>query len=101
MAVYVDDMFRYPLGQYRSMKMSHMIADTSDELVTMAFLIGVAPKWIQYPDTYKEHFDVSMAMRRNAVKLGAIEIDLRQYPVMVNWRRDHGFMPPPDVLHLL
>ena len=31
--VYVDDMYLYPLGQYRGMKMSHMIADTDDAIV--------------------------------------------------------------------
>lgn len=29
MAVYVDDMWRVPLGRYGRMKMSHMMADTS------------------------------------------------------------------------
>lgn len=40
MAVYVDDMYIIPLGQFGNMKMSHMIADTKEELLEMADKIG-------------------------------------------------------------
>ena len=78
MAVYVDDMYKSPMGQFGRMKMSHMIADTHEELMDMAQKIGINKKWIQYPGAYREHFDVSMSLRKKAVEFGAIEITMRQ-----------------------
>lgn len=72
--VYVDDM-EAPYGR---MVMCHMIADTTEELMRMADRIGVNRKWIQYPGTYKEHFDICKAMRRKAVEFGAKEITWRE-----------------------
>jgi hypothetical protein len=69
-SVYVDDM-KAPFGR---MIMCHMIADTSEELHAMAASIGVARKWCQYPDSPREHYDICLAMRAKAVKLGAKEI---------------------------
>lgn len=78
MAVYVDDMYKNPIGAFGRMKMSHMIADSKEQLIEMAKKIGVNPKWIQYPDTYKEHFDISMGKRILAIQNGAIEISYRE-----------------------
>jgi len=74
MAVYVDDMY----AQYGRMKMSHMIADTPDELDAMADRIGVDRRWKQRAGTVFEHYDVSIGARAKAVKLGAIELTLRE-----------------------
>lgn len=74
MSVYVDDM-RAP---YKSMLMCHMIADTAEELLAMADRIGVRRKWIQYPATPKEHFDICLAKRELAVKAGALEVTARE-----------------------
>lgn len=95
MTVYVDDMFRYPIGKFRRMKMSHLIADTSDELLAMVDTIGVARKWIQKPGTPLEHFDIAMVKRELAVKAGAIEITYRQYGVMVGQRIGVGTLGTP------
>jgi hypothetical protein len=83
MAVYVDDMYDFKkynsnVGQFGRMKMSHMVADTSSELVEMANKIGVNKKWIQYPGTPREHFDICMSKRKLAIKNGAVEITWRQ-----------------------
>ncbi len=78
MSVYVDDM-RAPFGR---MVMCHMVADTSEELHVMADCIGVARRWVQYPGTYKEHYDVCLAMRATAVHLGAQEITWRECGIM-------------------
>ena len=78
MAVFIDDMYKTPLGQFGRMKMSHMAADSTAELLTMADKIGVARKWIQYPGTAKEHFDVCLSARAKAVKAGAIEVGMRE-----------------------
>ena len=84
MAVYVDDMFSRKLGKYGRMKMSHMMADTTEELLHMVDLIGVKRKWIQYPNTPKEHFDISFVYRQKAIKYGAIPITMRE---MVIYRK--------------
>lgn len=73
MAVYVDDM-EAPYGR---LIMCHMVADTHRELVEMADRIGVARKWLQMPNTSREHFDVCQSKRRKAVALGAVELTRR------------------------
>jgi hypothetical protein len=70
MGVYVDDM-RAP---FRRMIMCHMAADTTDELNAMADKIGVQRKWIQYPGTWKEHYDICLEMRAKAIQFGAVPI---------------------------
>ena len=67
MSVYVDDM-EAPFGR---MKMCHMIADSTDELLAMADTIGVARKWIQKAGTPREHFDIALGKKRLAIEAGA------------------------------
>ena len=83
MAVYVDNM---KVG-YGRMKMCHMIADTTDELLAMADRVGVARRWLQHSGTHREHFDVCMAKRALAVKAGAIEVTMRDIGLMLRERR--------------
>jgi len=68
--VYVDSM----QAPYGNMIMCHMIADTTEELLKMADDIGVKRKWIQYPGTNKEHFDICLSKKWKAIMLGAKEI---------------------------
>lgn len=84
MSVYVDNAF-IPFG---NMLMCHMVADTTDELLAMVDKIGVKRKWIQYPGTYEEHFDIAKGKRELAISFGAIPIDWREYPDKVNAKRD-------------
>ena len=86
MAVYVDDMYRVPLGQFGRMKMSHMIADSTEELLAMADRIGLARRWLQHGGTTREHFDIALSKRAEAVKAGAVEITLREYVAKVRAR---------------
>ena len=74
MAVYVDDMS----ADYRGMKMCHMSADSTEELLAMADRIGVQRRWIQSAGTWKEHFDICLSKRAKAVKAGAVEVTMRQ-----------------------
>lgn len=76
--VYVDNMHQHKIGNYRGMKMSHMIADTTEELLDMATKIGVDHKWIQYQGTAREHFDICLSKRKKAVSLGAKEITWKE-----------------------
>lgn len=77
MAVYVDDMYKNPIGEFGRMKMSHLIADTTEELLAMVDKIGVQRKWIQYSGTWEEHFDIAMGKRTLAIKFGATPISMR------------------------
>lgn len=83
MTVYVDNM----KAPYRRMKMCHMLADTTDELLEMADRIGVARKWIQKAGTHWEHFDICQSKRALAVEAGAAEITMREAGRICNARR--------------
>ena len=83
MSVFVDDMAA-PFGR---MVMCHMIGDTSAELMEMASRVGVSARWLQYPGTYKEHFDICKAKRSQAVALGALEIGRRELAAKISARR--------------
>ena len=84
MTVYVDDM-QAPFGR---MKMCHMIADSTEELLAMADRIGVQRKWLQHAGTHHEHFDIAMAKRRLAVAAGAVEVSRLQLGRMLRDRRE-------------
>jgi len=83
MSVYVDDMN----ANFGRMIMSHMIADSTQELLEMATAIGVDHKWIQDTGTYKEHFDISKSKRVLAIKQGAIPVTYREIGMMLSRRR--------------
>jgi len=55
--------------EYRRMKMSHMIADTDEELYKMIDKIGVQKKW-----KHNDHYDICLSKKKLAIKNGAIEI---------------------------
>lgn len=99
MATYVDDMYLYPIGQFqrggRLYKMSHLIADTQNELLAMCIHIGVATQWIQYPGTPREHFDITMTKRELAIKAGAIDIPYRTLSMMTLRREVIGSLGIP------
>ena len=84
--VYIDN---FNAG-YGRMKMCHMIADTTEELLGMVRAIGVQTKWIQYPGTANEHFDICLSKKRKALELGAKEIGFREYASMVRNREQTG-----------
>jgi hypothetical protein len=94
--VFVDDMYLYPMGQFGRMKMSHMIADTDEELHAMAAQIGVARRWHQAPPRHDSHYDIAMVMRTLAIAAGAVPITLRQLSTMNMHRRRTGVLPSLD-----
>lgn len=86
MAVYVDNMKAdyYPKHRpKRKYVMSHMIADTDDELHAMAVRIGVARRWFQKGD----HYDVTQSSKALALTYGAVQITWRVCSCMIMNRR--------------
>ena len=84
MPVYVDNA-RNP---YKGMLMSHMVADSRAELLAMASRVGVAARWIQFPDTPKEHFDICAGKREAALAAGALPVSTRDIARLI--RRKSG-----------
>jgi len=91
--VYVDN-FDEVGKKLNRMKMCHMIADSRDELMAMAEMIGVNKKWIQNSGEQKEHFDISRAKKSLAIKNGATEINMRRLAAMVKTRNLEWYMTP-------
>ncbi|WP_136441617.1 DUF4031 domain-containing protein [Pacificoceanicola onchidii] len=89
MAVYVDDM-QAPFGR---MKMCHMMADSTEELLAMADRIGVSRKWLQKPGSHREHFDIALSKRRLAVAGGAVEVKRRDLGMLMRKRSGKSFDP--------
>lgn len=90
MTVYVDDMHRYSLGRYGRMKMSHMIADTAEELHAMAARIGVARRFYQ-----GDHYDIAMSKRALAVSAGAVEVSMMELSSMCRRQKVEGHCGDP------
>lgn len=91
MTVYVDDMHALPMGRLGRMKMSHMIADTEEELHAMADRIGVARKWYQ-----GDHYDIALSKRALAIAAGAVSVTVRQLAFMAMNRRAGFPIGTPD-----
>lgn len=56
----------------------HMLADTLDELHAMAAAIGSKRSWFQISRTGVPHYDIPLFRRAEAIKLGAIEIGMKE-----------------------
>jgi len=77
MPIYVDDSFiPYKSKRGRIYKMSHMIADTPDELFEFALKLGLKMDWFQ-PKSFP-HFDVTKTVRTKAIKNGAESLTTRE-----------------------
>ena len=91
MAVYIDS---YD-ASFGKMKMCHMIADTTEELLEMVDKIGVQRKWIQEPGTKHEHFDICLSKKKLALSFGAIEINWKELVALLE---DRNNKPVPKTL---
>lgn len=89
-SVYVDN-YKGRLGR---MTMCHMIADSTEELLVMAFLIGIKHKWLQHAGEPDEHFDICLSKRKAAVANGAIEITAREGVAKIIARRHASVASP-------
>lgn len=86
--VFVDDMYLIPLGYYRGMHMSHMIASDEDELHAMAKKLNLRRQWYQ-----GDHYDIAKTKRAKAIALGVVPITLRQCSAMRMIRDRSGVLP--------
>jgi hypothetical protein len=68
------------------MKMSHMIADSLEELHAMAKAIGVNKKWFQ--PTNHPHYDICKAKRQLALQNGAIAVSERELVKMMRKKNE-------------
>jgi hypothetical protein len=93
--MYLSKMGEYKRGPH-VYKMSHMIADTDEELHAMAARIGVQRKWFQKAGTSTRHYDITMTMRAKAVAAGAVEITMKQAALMCRHRRLTGGLCKPE-----
>ena len=86
MPLYVDHL-RIPFGR---MRMSHLMADTKEELLRAAGALGLKHRWLQNEDQPKEHFDVSESKRKLAIdRLGAVPVTGRELVEIVR-RKQSG-----------
>lgn len=85
MSVYVDR----AMIPYRGMLMSHMIADTSAELHTMARRLGLKSEWYQN-DGFFPHYDICAKKRSIAIGMGAIELSRREMALKMRELRRFG-----------
>ena len=83
MSLYVDHA-RLP---YRRMLMSHLLADTSEELRKAEKLLGLPTNSVQYLGTPKEHLDVCESKRATAIKMGAIEVTSKELVLLIRKKR--------------
>jgi hypothetical protein len=88
LTIYVDDAFI----SYGLMKMSHMMADTDEELHGMADALGLNRRHFQQVRS-GDHYDVSKGYRERALKLGAITIKPRQMAAYAWFKRTYNSAP--------
>lgn len=87
MTVYVDDAFIPARVGRITARWCHMAADTREELDAMAARIGLSMAWIQYPGTWKEHYDLTESRRAAAIAAGAVVTSRRE---LVAWMTERN-----------
>jgi len=64
-----------------------MMADTHQELMTMAKRLRLKEEWLQKKGSRGEHFDLTPRTRERAVGYGAVEISARELIGIRNQRK--------------
>lgn len=81
MPVYVDPNLPWPiLPHWKYGSVSHLYADTPEELHAFALRIGLQRKWcsdITQQETEFLHYDLSPGKRKHAIRCGAVEVPHR------------------------
>lgn len=73
--VYVDN-FNAPVGK---MILCHLFTDNTEELLQMADKLGIDHKYMQWPGTPSECFEVTANRKRKAIAAGARKTTFTQY----------------------
>jgi hypothetical protein len=84
-AVYVDR----PVWEWRGRRWCHLLADTDEELHAFAAELGLRRAWFQQTEgrPWKDHYDLPEEVRAEAVRAGAVEVDLRHVAAHLRARR--------------
>ena len=90
MAVYVDQ----SIHNYGRMTMCHMVADTLDELHSMADAIGVQRKWFQNRRNFP-HYDICKSKRAKAIECGAVSMTSKELVKKANMGEIPSCTPSP------
>ena len=64
--------------RYGDIKWSHLFSDNEQELHDFASRLGLKREWFQNKARFP-HYDIVESKRKLALKLGAQEVDLREY----------------------
>ena len=70
MTVYVDS----EEIQWRGRRWCHLVADSLEELHHFAARLGLQRRWFQERSFYP-HYDVTVAVRTRALRIGAVDAD--------------------------
>lgn len=95
MAVYVDTMRRRARVGRIDGVWSHLMADTHEELMSMAAEMGLRPEWIQHEGTHREHFDLTEPKRTQAVRFGAVQITYPHGTAQILAAKREALTPTP------
>jgi hypothetical protein len=85
MTVYVDD----PVWQRRGRRFCHLVADSAEELEQFGARLGLRRAWLQTTPgrPWKDHYDLPAWARDEAIRLGALELTMREMGAHLARRR--------------
>jgi hypothetical protein len=85
MAVYVDE----AVWQRRGRRWCHLVADLPEELAEFAARMGLRRAWLQTKAgrPWKDHYDLPGWARVEAIRLGALELSMREMGAHLARRR--------------
>jgi len=86
MACYVDTVRAYPGAGLRYTEFCHLLADTRDELHTLADQLGIPRRFFQ-DHPWRWHHDLPAPLRERAIALGAREVTLHEVGALLRRRR--------------
>jgi hypothetical protein len=80
-------------GVRRGDRMYHVFSDLSgmagrDELSSFVRAYGLRSEWIQYPGTYREHFDAREGEALRMLRDGARQATNREIGELLAWKRE-------------
>ncbi len=87
MPCYVDATRSYPRAGWRYTEFCHLLADSREELHAFADRLGV-PRRLFQDHPWRWHYDLPAPVRADAVRLGAVEVDLHTVGALLRRRRE-------------